>query len=428
MTKTGYWLCAAFAIVVALVSAYPLQRWWGIWAAGGYLVAGLLAALWHSHGDSAALLHSGHGRRAALWRAHGDSAALWHSGHGRRAALVAALAGAVAAPLIWQVTGGQDMSRVGAGALNVVVRAGTLLLHHGTPYQQASQLAGPESYNPYGPALAVFGLPHAFGLTGWAGNPRLWFGVSGAILIFFAFRRMTTTTGTAVEYTALAFATPLLAMPLALGGTDLPVLGLLVLSLALISRSARPELAAVALGLACAMKATAWLAVPVLLAFLAARDKNGAAARDKNGAAVRFATVTVATTVAAMAATVPAALTNPSDMLRDTVLFPMRLTHDQTTADSPLPGNLLAHTGAAARWAVIGLLALILIAACVRLATRPPATMTAAVIHLAVLYTIVFTLAPSSRFGYFIYPLGLLGWHALVNRTEGTRWRPIDET
>ena len=63
----------------------------------------------------------------------------------------------------------------------------------------------------------------------------------------------------------------MIAFPLAVGITDPPVIALMFLTLALIARPSGLFRAATALGVACAMKATAWPAVPVFAAALAAR-------------------------------------------------------------------------------------------------------------------------------------------------------------
>jgi hypothetical protein len=44
------------------------------------------------------------------------------------------------------------------------------------------------------------------------------------------------------------------------------------------------------------------------------------------------------------------------------------------------------------------------------LAVRPPRTVPAAVWRLAIGLSVMFVLAPATRFGYFIYPLCLLLW------------------
>jgi hypothetical protein len=45
---------------------------------------------------------------------------------------------------------------------------------------------------------------------------------------------------------------------------------------------------------------------------------------------------------------------------------------------------------------------------------RPPADPPAAARRLALALTLLFTLSPATRFGYFSYPIGLLGWLAIV--------------
>ena len=54
---------------------------------------------------------------------------------------------------------------------------------------------------------------------------------------------------------------------------------------------------------------------------------------------------------------------------------------------------------------VIGFIAWLLV--------RPPRDMRDAAVRLIVLYVVLFTLAPSSRFGYYAYPLALAAWLAL---------------
>ncbi|HEV2374085.1 MAG TPA: glycosyltransferase 87 family protein [Streptosporangiaceae bacterium] len=379
-TAAWYLVFALFAALMTVLSGLPVERSWGAWAAAGYGVAALAAVVWRSRGRWAALLIS--------------------------------LAGALVAPLVWQVTGGRHMSTVGEGALDVVARAGWLLAHHGTPYLSAARLDGPQSYNPYGPALAVFGLPGALGAPGWTGNPRLWLTLTGVVALWGSLRPSTASSRTAWALTAFATASPVLALPVVAGGTDAPILGLLCLALALTGR-ARPGWAGLVLGVACAMKSTAWLAVPVLLAFCA-----GSAGR---AACRRFGLTCVGAAMAGTVLAAPAALSEPSSLVGNTVLFPLGLTHRKTTAASPLPGHLLAMTGPLGRWAVIGLLGAVILAMTVWLVARPPVTLTQTVYHLALFYTLVFILAPATRWGYFGYPLGLLGWLALRDAlTPGT--------
>ncbi len=377
---------AAFAAVVVATSGQPVQWVWGACAAVGYGLAALTAALWRSRG--------------------------------REAGLVIALIGALAAPLAWQVTFGGKVADAYAGSLTVVARSAVLLLRRGSPYLPADQISHVLDYNPYEPAMAIFGLPAAAGLHGAAGNPRLWMGITAAAVLAAAFRLVKP--HSAVRSTAFAFGSPVLALPLAQGLTDLPVLALLALTLACTGACPRRRrallAAAIALGAACAMKATAWPALPVVAAMLAARD----GART----ATRFVVTTGITTTALVAATAPASVTAPAALFQNTMLFPLGMTRYQTQADSPLPGHLLAAIGPAGRWAAIGLLCAAILAVAASLVVRPPADIEAAAWRLAISLAMLFTLAPASRWGYFVYPAGLLGFLSMT-RSEYGPWGAI---
>jgi len=354
---------------VFATSGQPEQRIWGAWAAAGYAVAALTAALWRSRG--------------------------------REFALLIALTGALAAPLAWLVMFGRTMSEANDGSLKVVARSAVLLLQHGTPYLAADQISHVLQYNPYGPAMALFGLPAAGGLHGAAGNPRLWMGLTAAAVLAAAF--WLTMPGNVLRPTAFAIGSPVLALPLATGLTDVPVVALLCLTLACTAaRPPRPRVplaAAIALGAACAIKAIAWPALPIVAAMLAARDGSRAA--------IRFVVTAGVTTAALVAVTAPASLAAPGALFLNTALFPLGLTRYRTQADSPLPGHLLAATGSAGHWTAIGLLCAASVALGVALVVRPPADSQGAAWRLA-----------ASRWGYFVYPAALLGF---VSITRGDR-------
>jgi hypothetical protein len=103
------------------------------------------------------------------------------------------------------------------------------------------------------------------------------------------------------------------------------------------------------------------------------------------------------------------------------VLFPLGLTKYQTPAASPLPGHLLATTGSAGHMAAVALLALAGVGFAVSLIVRPPADARAAAFRIALGLAVMFTLAPATRWGYFVYPIGLIGWVALTGRGSSTR-------
>jgi hypothetical protein len=412
MATCGVFLCYA---VVSAVLAGGRDKVWAIWAACGYAAALLI-----------------------LWRSRS-----------RTAALLVCVAVAVVAPLLWLSVA----YRLEDGMV-VIERSATLLLHHGSPYLSSQQVTSWLSYNPYLPVMTVFGLPSAFGLGGLAGNSGVWLAVGTVVPLAAAFwvavphRGCPPCRRDALLATALAVASPVIGLNLAVITTDPPVLALMLLSLALAARppspAARPPsaspLASVSgvarrsrrfvmsavsssavteaissgavMGVACDMKSTAWLAVPVLGAMFASRD--GARA------AVRFVAAAVATAVVLIAVLAPAALIKPAAMIQNSVLFPLGLTHDKTPAGSLLPGHLLTALGTAGHVVSVGLLLAAGLGIAISLVIRPPRDVPAACWRLAIGLALMFLLGPDVRFGYFIYPLGLIGWVALTTTSPRT--------
>jgi hypothetical protein len=319
-------------------------------------------------------------------------------------------AGALGAPLIWLATKVTPTPEV-----QVIQRAATLLLHTGTPYLAPSQFDSYLSYNPYLPFMAIFGLPKAMGATGVLGDPRIWMTLVSVALIALAFwlaaphpscrpcsRNVTLST-------VFAASSPVIAFPLAVGITDPPVIALLLVTLALAARPGRRAMwAGFALGAASAMKSTAWPAVPIFAAMLATRDGIKTM--------WRFVGVVIIVAAGLSVAMAPAALSDPYAFVQNTVLFPLGLTKYKTPAASPLPGHLLAMTGNAGHMAAVALLALAGLGFAVSLIVRPPADARAAAFRIALGLAVMFTLAPATRWGYFVYPIGLLGWMALTGR------------
>src|SRR5580693_311099 len=154
----------------------------------------------------------------------------------------------------------------------VVARSGMTLLHHGTPYANAALLAGtanPNAYNPYLPVMALFGLPRALFDLGLLTDPRLWFGAVFLVVFWLALRE-----GGARDpgrWAILVAATPVIAFELAVGGDDVPMVAFLCLGFAYLWQR-KPVLAALALGIAASMKATAWPALVVAIALVWVRE------------------------------------------------------------------------------------------------------------------------------------------------------------
>jgi phosphatidylinositol alpha-1,6-mannosyltransferase len=365
----------------------------------------------------AAVLSGGRDKVWAVWAACGYAAGLlimWRSGR-RAAGLLVSVALALVAPLLWLSTAFPLED-----GMMVINRSAALLLHHGTPYLPAAHVTSWLSYNPYLPVMTLFGLPDAAGLPGLAGNPGIWLALGTLALLATAFltampdRQCARCRREALLGFAVAVASPVIALNLAVITTDPPVLALMLLSLALSIPGGRRAIAAGAvLGVACALKSTAWLAVPVLAAMFASRDGRRAA--------LRFTAAVLLTAAALIAALAPAALFRPgaaTALVQNSVLFPLGLTRDKTPAGSLLPGHLLTAMGTAGHLVSVGLLLAAGLAVAVSLLIRPPRDVPAAAWRLAAGLSLMFLLGPDVRFGYFVYPLGLAGWLALVRRIE----------
>ncbi len=366
---------ATFAAVTALTSFNAPERVWGGVAAVSYAVAAVTAAAMRRRGVSLAVLLG--------------------------------LAGALAAPLAWMAVTGMAQPEVG-----VIVRAAVMLVHRGTPYASPAALAAAHSwraYDPYLPVLIVFGIPRAFG-GGLLTDPRVWFGLAFAASFWAALRAARVQRP--VWWTLVVTASPVVALPLAVGGDDLPVLGLMCLGLALAGRGSRDQwrwaaAAGLALGLAAAMKATAWPAVAVVAVLLAARQ-GWRGVSWFTAAALGVALVADGAIVAA----------HPAAALANTVLYPLGLTKAASPAASMLPGHLLAAAAGWGHWTALALMALAGAGVGAWLIARPPKDFRAAGWRLALGLALLFLLAPASRVGYFVYPLGLAAW-LLLSRWPG---------
>lgn len=381
------WLAGIFAIsliwalLVAIFSSDPVHQLWGEMAAVGYGLA-LLCVV--------AIRHT---RTADL-------------------AIGLSFIGALLAPLAWMASRGLEQPEV-----KVVAISGSTLIHQGTPYADAATLAGttdPNQYNPYLPVMALFGIPRTLIQHGVLTDPRVWFGAVFLGVFWLALRE-----GGALDPGRWAFlvaASPVIAFELAVGGTDVPMVAFLCLGFAYLWQR-KPLLAGLALGVGAAMKATAWPALLVAIALLAVRDGK------------RAVGVFTAASVGVVAVCVgPFVAGHPKALVVNTIMFPLGLASVQSQASSPLPGHIISRiwpdTG---HTVVVVLLALAGVAVAVSLVARPPRTVSRAVALLAGAMTLMFLLAPSTRFGYFIYPAALAIWVVAVRAGNEARRRQEEE-
>ena len=330
--------------------------------------------------------------------------------------LAAAAGGALIAPLFWLIT-----KAAPTGEVVVISQSANYLLKHGTPYLPQPLLTGWESYNPYLPVMEIFGLPRSAGLGGVIGDPRIWTTLVTIVTLAAAFtvvsphriRDCRQCRNRLAWLTTVAAVSPVIAFPLSVGVTDPPVIALTCLTLALAYRE-RLVWAGLVLALACAMKTTAWAVIPVLGVMAWVRSAPRAAAR--------FAASAIGLTVVLAAAGAPAALASPSAVnavKQNLIEYPLGSTKYKTPAQSPLPGHLIAELGRAGHAAAVALMVIAVLAFVAWLLLRPPRDVRDVAFRLAVGYAALFTLDPSTRFGYYAYPLALLGWLALTPSESG---------
>ncbi|MFI6443390.1 glycosyltransferase 87 family protein [Kitasatospora sp. NPDC050543] len=376
----GCAIAAGWAAAFPIVSDLPNQRLWGTVAAPSYALAGLLCLTLP--------------RRLAP-----------------RAAAATAVLGAVLVPLAALALQGRHQSEV-----MVVERSARLLLGTGNPY-----LADPTvvtDYNPYLPAMALFGMPRALlGSDGplalVLGDARIWFALTFLACLLLSWRLLRPSRDRApLLPLAVLTASPLIALALAVGGVDLPLIGVCCLAMALAERD-RTIPAGLVLALACTLKWTAWPALPVAVLLLWRLYGRRPAARA--------ALTALGTTLAVI---LPVALTHAEALREQVVRFPLGLTAIRTPAGSPLPGKILAGFGPTGHTVSLALLTLGGAGVAIWLLARPPVSAIAAADLLAAGLTIAFTLAPAGRFGYLALPVVLVIWPRLAAR----RWlarRPV---
>ncbi|HEY0933761.1 MAG TPA: glycosyltransferase 87 family protein [Trebonia sp.] len=355
---------------------------WGAWACGGYALATILLLVTRSW-----LLPLG-----------------------------AAIAGAFLAPLIWMILKVPDTSTAEVVVIN---RSADYLAAHGTPYLPATLITDWQHYNPYLPLMELFGLPREAGAPGLLGDPRIWTSLVTVAALTAAFALLSPHPVRSCAgcrrrlgvLAAVSVTSPLIAFPLSVGVTDPPIIALTCLALALTARSQFLR-AALVIAVACAMKPTAWAVIPVLTVLTWVRASRRAA--------VRFTGAAAGAAVLLALAAAPNALATPDAIRQNLIDYPLGTSRYKTVADSPLPGHLIAQLGHAGHLTVDALLLLAVLAFAAWLLARPPRDARDAAVRLIVLYTVLFTLAPSTRYGYYAYPLALVGWLVLSRPRPAT--------
>ncbi|MEU7786332.1 glycosyltransferase 87 family protein [Amycolatopsis sp. NPDC049159] len=405
-----YLVCLAFALPTALKSEFYGYRVWGNFATVAY---------------GFGVLHSGW----LLWSAHRGRAPRGVLGSrwcGIAAVGLLAMILPLALLVIRRLTGVDwlitPFSWAAQPEVWVIERSADLLLHHGTPYVDVTALGRPpevNDYTPYGPVMALFGLPRAV----FGGSPvadaltdARWVFALAACACVLGTLKLLKWPKVPVGAAQLALACPLTALTWAVAGPDLAIVGLLVLACAL-AATGRVAWSGLVLALVISAKLIVAPAAAVLAVFVLVRRGKPALAR--------FLAALVATTAALH---LPVYLVDPAAFVEHVFRFPLGMGAVRSPAASPLPGHLIAGLGVVGQVTAFVLVGAAAVAVLVWLVRRPPANGSDALLRVAVGLGALILLTPATRYGYLVYPLVLLGAHLVFRVAEDPAAPPAQQS
>lgn len=384
-----YAVAALFAGVVAVASHIPLYREWGTLAVVPYVIVALCSA--------AVALRRLAGRHLVLARV---------------AISALAVIGAVVVPLSCEVAWRFSVSPEDLHVqpeVTVIERAAHAVAHGENPYRAKmvdGQLHGAvpglpayEAFFPYLPAMTLFGLPMAAHLPANLGDARIWFLLATLLVVALALWWAKADPSRRIRAFQVALVLPWAALALATGGDDLPIVGLLLLAVVL-AANRRPSSAGLVLGIASAMKFTAWPVAGLLL--FAARDRAGRRAwKQMLFTELVFTAPLVAIFLA----------WDPSTFVANVVKFPLGVAGVDSPAGSALPGHLLvSHVPSIHHAYAIGVAAAMALGLVSYLIKRPPHSVAKVCSVAGWALLIAICLAPATRIGYLVYPANLFVW------------------
>jgi len=379
-----YLFSAAFAGITAVTATLPPHGAWGRIAAVGYGTAALLAIV-----QLAA--------RARWPRLAGTAARAVLTG----LTWIATCLLPLVVESAQRATGRSDRAQE---EVVVVEHGAERLLHTGTPYLGRAAIAAlpPDErllgYLPYQPGMVLFGMARAVAGTHWWSDARVWFALAtaatlgGALVLLW---RAGAAAPPLVRAAQAATVVPVCALTLAVGGDDLPILGLCLLALAC-AATGRLGWSGVAVGVAGAMKLFAWPVALVLLALAVVRRRGP-----------RFAAGAFGLPVLSL---VPAFLVDPGATVENVLRFPLGRGLVRSPAESPFPGHLIAAGLPGGRLIATVLLVLAGLGFAVWLLRRPPRNAAAAALVCAAGLLAATLLLPATRFGYLLYPIAYAVW------------------
>jgi uncharacterized membrane protein len=298
--------------------------------------------------------------------------------------------------------------------VRVIERAGQAMLHGQSPYRvyevdghlvhAVKGVPAFQSFFPYGPLMAPFGIFTAVahrekGLP----DARVVMSVFTILMMLLALWMLRAPPGGKIRVAQALTVLPTGSLFLATGGDDMPILALCLLTLVAIQRQ-RPWVTGVLIGIAAAMKLTAW---PFLLVALAV-------SRDREGRRTWGAVLTAASCVLAATMT-PYILTGPRAFVANVFAFPLGLAGVNSPAASPLPGHLLTNAFPPLGHVLLPAVFVVGSIFLVRYLRRHwPLSLPSALRVLATVMTVVICSATATRLGYLIYPIDFLLWAAVL--------------
>jgi hypothetical protein len=389
---TDAWLYASsaiFAVFLGVVSVQRAQWHWAFLVVGPFVVAAALSA--------------------AGPRASAERISRWRLG-----VLAFTFLAVVAVPLAleihWHAYQPEDgvIERAGAGVVQGNTPYRSYLDPSGHVVNQVKGLPAYESFFPYLPVMAVFGLASAAGrhLHGFS-DARVAMTLFTVLIMMIALALLRAPPTRKIRVAQVLVVLPTGSLFLATGGDDMPILALCLLALVAFQRN-RSLVTGVALGLACAMKLTAW---PFALAiFAVSRTRSDARAwRQQVGVASAIVAVTV----------IPYVAMGPRGFIANVFAFPLGVAGVASPAASPLPGHILTSLVPQLRHVVLPVVFVVggafFVRACRR---RWPLDLPTALRLLAVAMTVVICAANATRIGYLIYPVNFLLWSWVVTPAE----------
>lgn len=393
-----YGLSALFALVVAVGSSIPLYRQWGQIALGPYLIA-----------TGVAVLLAVRSRRRTVLRA-------------RTILVCVVVVGTAIIPMAFEIAW---RFAVAPQALHVqpevvvVEHAATEAVHGHDPYQAVvidGQLHGRvvgepayEAFFPYLPAMTVFGLPAATSLNPRVTDARIYFVVFTLLCVALALLYAHARPDRRLRALQVAVALPWATLAMATGGDDLPIIGLLLVAMVLAQRR-RPGWAGVVLGIASAMKFTAWPLAA--LALFAARDRSGRRVPGR---------MLVGIVLCALPLMVITLVADPRTFVANVIEFPLGLSGVDSPAGSALPGHILITAFPALHRIFPVVAAVVGAVVLARYLWRTPPTSSAKVCQVAgVVLLVAILLAPATRIGYLLYPLNFFVWSWMLTGESAT--------